>query len=319
MSQVSLLTVVRGIATFIPGVRALATRSTRGTSSASYCYSVWLRHLVLAHRSGAAWPVKTVAELGPCDSIGIGLAAVLSGATYYVGLDAYPYAGNTSNLDIFEELVQLFRARTPIPDAEEFPGVWPVLGSYEFPAGILTDQVLTESLAPERLEISRKSLRSGLKFEQDGSGAISLRYAAPWFTKDLLREGSVDMVFSQAVMEHVRDVEATYTLLRKWLKPGGMMSHSIDYSSHGYTHDWNGHWTVSGPLWWVVAGNRKFCINRFPHNEHRKAMQSAGFRLIHESVCSGKVLERSHLAAEFRQISEVDLGSKGVFVQAIAG
>jgi len=64
----------------------------------------------MARRSGAAWPVKTVAELGPGDSIGIGLAAVLSGATHYIGLDTYPYAGNTCNLDTFEELMQLFRA-----------------------------------------------------------------------------------------------------------------------------------------------------------------------------------------------------------------
>ena len=132
MSQVGLFTLAKGVVTFIPGAQALFTRRTTGTSSARYCYSVWLRHLASARQSGAHWPVNTVAELGPGDSIGIGLAALLSGATHYVGLDTYPYAGGTANLAIFEELIQLFRARTPIPDAQEFPEVWPVLRSQHY-------------------------------------------------------------------------------------------------------------------------------------------------------------------------------------------
>jgi len=113
-----------------------------------------------------------------------------------VGLDTFPFAGNTNAVEILDELVALFRARAPIPDAKEFPLVWPVLRSYEFPAAILTDSLLAESLSAARLDIIRKSLQSGLKFDQNDASSVSLRYAAPWFTKDLIREGSVDMVIS---------------------------------------------------------------------------------------------------------------------------
>ncbi|MBM4372890.1 MAG: hypothetical protein FJ098_14650, partial [Deltaproteobacteria bacterium] len=80
----SLRQLLWGIATFVPGVRFLDRRGTGGTGSARYCYSVWLRHLVLAKDRGLLDQVPaTVAELGPGDSIGIGLAALLSGATAY--------------------------------------------------------------------------------------------------------------------------------------------------------------------------------------------------------------------------------------------
>src|SRR5689334_17334685 len=76
-------------ATFIPGVsklppvkRVFERRSlgTKGTDQARYCYSVWLRHLSLAAANGLDTDPKSVAELGPGDSIGIGIAAVLTGA-----------------------------------------------------------------------------------------------------------------------------------------------------------------------------------------------------------------------------------------------
>ena len=75
-----------GLATYVPGYEYL--EPTGGTSSARYCYSVWLRHLVMAYDSGLLQrPPATVAELGPGDSIGIGLAALLSGARKYHALD----------------------------------------------------------------------------------------------------------------------------------------------------------------------------------------------------------------------------------------
>jgi len=120
-------------------------------------------------------------------------------------------------------------------------------------------------------------------------------------------------------MEHVNDVPQTYSLLRKWLRPGGLMSHSIDYSSHSYTRDWNGHWTIPAPLWRVVAGNRKFCINRMPHSEHLRSMKSAGFQVTKESINAAAALARDALALEFRQLTEADLGARCAFVQALAG
>src|SRR5262245_35644000 len=96
-----------GLATYLPGYDLAGMR--RGTTTAEYCYSVWLRHLLRARAVGVARDVPhTVAELGPGDSIGIGLAALLCGAEKYYALDVVRYSDLRTNLAIFDRLVQLF-------------------------------------------------------------------------------------------------------------------------------------------------------------------------------------------------------------------
>src|SRR2546426_12622447 len=74
--------VVKGMLTWIPPIDALRQRraSTGGTNNPRYCYSVWLRHLVTLLPFGFQIKGARIAELGPGDSIGVGLAALLSGA-----------------------------------------------------------------------------------------------------------------------------------------------------------------------------------------------------------------------------------------------
>ena len=112
---------LRGISTYVPGLRRLVVGGTGGTISARYCFSIWLRHLVMAARSGLNARPEVVAELGPGDSLGVGLAALLSGSDRYYAFDVIRHASNARNLEIFRELVPLFRAREPIPGADEFP------------------------------------------------------------------------------------------------------------------------------------------------------------------------------------------------------
>jgi hypothetical protein len=64
---------------------------------------------------------------------------------------------------------------------------------------------------------------------------ISMKYVAPRNNCCEIPSGSVDMVIPQAVMEYVDDVPSTYKL-----------SHTIDFKSHGFASDWNGHWTIPG-------------------------------------------------------------------------
>ena len=105
-----------GLATFIPGLRYLTGRTTGGTVSARYCYSVWLRHLCMLHWHGMPTTFQTVVELGPGDSLGTGLAAILCGADRYIALDAVRYANSVRSLQNLEALIALLRNRSPIPD-----------------------------------------------------------------------------------------------------------------------------------------------------------------------------------------------------------
>jgi SAM-dependent methyltransferase len=248
----------------------------------------------------------TVAELGPGDSLGIGLAAMLSGTSRYFAFDAVPYARPTSNLGTLEALVHLFTAREPIPGIDEFPEIAPHVTSLAFPHALLEERLA----GPHRVEAIRRALRG------PADGEVSIRYAAPWHDSALVESQSVDLVISQAVLEHVDDLDDTYASLARWLKPGGFMSHVIDFRSHGLTRDWYGHWTVHDRLWTVVRGRRPYLINRVGASDQVRKMELAGFDIVHLQRRPGTPAPRASLARSFRDMPEEDLGTAGCFVIA---
>ena len=138
--------VLRGLATFVPVLGQFLKERKGGADTARYCYSAWLRHLVMAQNSGLSTRPQVVAELGPGYSIGIGLAGLISGASRYYALDIVEFAGTERNLHIFDDLLSLFSAREDIPGEDEFPEVKPYLTSYEFPSNILSDARLEAAM-----------------------------------------------------------------------------------------------------------------------------------------------------------------------------
>src|SRR5258706_12962388 len=165
--------------------------NTGGTDNARYCYSVWLRHLAHVRAAGLAANPASVLELGPDDSIGVGLAALLSGASTYVGVDAQSYVDFRRNLEIFEKLVTLFSKRAGIPDADEFPEVRPQIDSYAFPHGLLPQDTLEAALQPSRLEAVRRALRGEAG---GGEWGIRIESVAPWTDPDVVAPESFDLV-----------------------------------------------------------------------------------------------------------------------------
>ena len=198
---------ILGLATYIPGMSHIISKGTRGTDSARYCYSVWLRHLVMAHNNGLSTEPKVIAELGPGSSIGVGLAALISGAEKYYALDVIEHANTQRNLEVFDELVTLFKRKEEIPGEVEFPLVKPYLTSYEFPNYTLNDDRLSTVLNNARIDLIRKSI-----MDMDADDSM-IRYRVPWFKSDVIETGSVDMIYSQAVLEHVDDLRSSYKVL----------------------------------------------------------------------------------------------------------
>jgi len=307
--------------TFVPGVslvpavqRKLRTRTTGtgGTDSARYCYSVWMRHLVRARDTGLNANPETVAELGPGDSLGISLAALLSGATRCFAFDVVAHASTARNLSIFDELVSLFERRTAIPNDTEFPNVIPRLEDYRFPTDILTDDRLAASLSADRLHRIRECLQ---KLESSDS---LIRYRAPWFDAGVVEPESVDVIFSQAVLEHVDALEMAYGAMSAWLKPHGYISHSIDLKSHGWAEEWNGHWTYTDFAWKLVRGRDSWLINREPQSTHTRLISEAGFKIVScESIRADSNIALNQVARRFRNMSEEDLHTSEMFVQAV--
>jgi len=308
--QIRPIVLLKGSATFIPGVTRFACSGSGGTNSTRYCYSAWLRHLVRLHDAGIRTQFDSVAELGPGDSLGIGLAAMLTGADRYFAFDAIPHARTSSNVRTLESLVELFKARQNIPGDDEFPEIWPPIPSQHFPGAVLDNGHLQQSMAPARLDAIRAAVALGVRDH------VEVRYFAPWNEASVVETGSVDLVFSQAVLEHVEDIDATYDALFQWLRPGGVMSHQIDFRSHSLTRDWFGHWTIPGWLWRIVKGRRPYLINRLPASKHLESMRRHGFDIVQQLPQTAPAAKRNELASEFGDLTDDDLRTSALYVIA---
>jgi SAM-dependent methyltransferase len=300
-----------GIASMLPGIRAFTCRGSGGTCSARYCYSVWLRHLIRLHEIGCSTAFTSVAELGPGDSIGMGLAAVLCGVERYTALDVKAHADSETNRQIVEELIALFRARAPLPDDAEFPMMQPKLARYEFPRAILDERRLAGSLAESRLDEIRAAI-AGKR------SSIGISYVAPWHDPSIVQEDSVDFLFSQAVLEHVDDLNAAYAAMQRCVKPRGIMSHSIDFSSHDVTRAWNGHWALGDTAWRLIRGDRPYLINRQPLSRHLNLLEQYGFDVVNVESRREAVSTSFRPARRFRSMSDDDVRTRGAFVVARA-
>ena len=309
-----------GILSLLPGSRIvhyLRAKKNISYANARYCYCVWLRHLLAAHESGllTVFP-RTIAELGPGNSLGTGLAGLLSGAMQYYGLDIVKYCSSRRNLEIFDELVGLFQARAPIPDENEFPEIKPSLKSYAFPRHILSEEHLKITLAPERLAQLRSDIIS--LGRDHPSQTRQIHYFAPWNNAENIKLSTVDMIYTQAVMEHAEPLGEIYNNLHKWLKPGGFMSHQIDFRSHGTAADWNGHWGYSDFMWKLIKGRKPYLINREPLSAHIALQKEAGFKVISvQKFLSESGLKTTRLSRRFRHLSEDDLTVSVALIQSI--
>lgn len=293
--------IINGVKSYIPGLYSV--KSTSGTDSARYCYSVWLRHISFAYKNGLNSFPQVIAELGPGDSIGIGLAALISGAKKYYALDIVEYAYNERNLNIFDELVELFRLREPIPGENEFPELRPRLDEYGFPSFMFSESALDSLLDKSRIYSIRDELTRG------SQNSDFIRYVCPWHNGDMIEDESVDFIYSQAVLEHVDALNAAYQAMYRWLKPEGFMSHQIDFRCHGTAEKWNGHWGYPDLIWKLIRGKRPYLLNREPFSAHIRMLEENGFDNIKTLKVdpSQKGIDRNNLYFKFRKISEEDL------------
>ena len=310
LSRNSIRAVAKGQLYRVPGCSALIGLSRpfrRRRASARYCYSVWLRHLVAARENGLAPTLRVVVELGPGDSLGAGIAALLSGAERYVAVDWVRYTERAGNLDVFEELRELFERRAPIPDNDEFPHVRPKLASYAFP---------TDLIPVSAKESNVRLIRDALAQPDVEDSCIS--YFAPYKESEVVIPGGADFIFSQAVMEHVDDPGSLHRAIHGWLKPGGIASHVVDYRCHATSSRWNGHWTYTDAAWRLIRGGRPYLLNRLPHSSHSWLLAACSFDIAAEAQeRADSMILRSELAPRFQGLSDDDLTTLGALFQAV--
>lgn len=305
--------VAKGLLSWVPGVqRAFYDRkAAHGTGSAEYCYGVWIKHLALRGAAGMPAPTGTVLEFGPGESIGTGVAALLSGAERYMALDAVAHMRPEANLAIFHELVRLFRERAPRPKAG-FPPFDQYLDARLFPSSVLDEGTLERALAPERLERIERAVRAVGTPRPDPL----LRYHT-WTQYHPVADASVELAFSHVVLNHVSDLEGFYRMCGAWVKPGGWMSHQVDFTCLGTAKEWNGHRAYGDFTWKIVRGNRPYFVNREPVQTHLDLLDRNGFdvlQLIRGRRPGG--IPRARLAPRYRAISDEDHETQTGFIIA---
>ena len=300
------LNIIKGMLTSVPVLDAwrLKRAATGGSNSARYCYAVWLRHLVVLDRHGFSAKAAVVGELGPGDSIGTGFAALLSGAERYVGLDLVPYSNKADLRMILTQLAGMYSAREPIPNHDEFPNVRPRLPSYDYPANLVHSGGVANTVARISADLANGLHRGDC-----------VRYSAPWVSVDDVAQGSLDLLFSQAVLQYLDNMDSAYRTMFAWLKPGGYCSHAVGLGAMHLSPFWNGHWAYSDLEWRLLRGRRQVVPNRQPLSAHLSAARGAGFDVVDvDPQLATNGLDISELAPRFRTLDPADLSTSGAMI-----
>jgi SAM-dependent methyltransferase len=87
--------------------------------------------------------------------------------------------------------------------------------------------------------------------------------------EDVAVESAFDLVVSQAVGEHVSDIDAFASATHRMLKPGGIAVHNIDFSSHGIGTELE--FLAIPALIWRAMGSNRGLPNRARFDDFVKA------------------------------------------------
>lgn len=117
---------------------------------------------------------------------------------------------------------------------------------------------------------------------------------------DGLPDGSIDIVVSNSVLEHVADLPALFRSLARVLTPGGVMVHRVDYRDHFFKYPF--HFLLfSKFVWkWLLSPGD---LPRWRFDDHCQALARAGFDSVvlameRDPEAFARVADRLH--AEFR-------------------
>lgn len=301
---------LRGIYKLLLSNSSIARRYLRKSEKAGgnslYCYRIWMNHLKNWSLVNDKIP-KVIVEIGSGNSLGVGLAALLSGADSFYALERTQFWNIEINIRVFDELVDVFKKeykpqQTIVKSDEKSDE------SLNFHSHILTKEHLKYCLKKKRLKKIRKELHKPFDINN-----AYVRSVIPWKRIDIIEDNTVDYIFSHTVLQHVDNLPNTYKAMSKWLKVGGCISHKIDFKSMNTTKLWNQHWTLNELEWRIVTGEINL-INREPLSSHLKLIESNNFKILHEiKTTSNNELNENDLSDDFKHLDENDLTTSGYY------
>jgi hypothetical protein len=318
MDSRTLRLVLGGLKSYFPALHA-GPHGADGRATGAYYYSVWMRHLSIITRAVPSFRPRVVVELSPGESLGLGCAALLSGADQYIGLDVVPRARPENDVQVLDELVPLFEHRSPIPDERTFPKLLPTLQSYKFPSRLFTDDGPRQMRADhERVDAIRAALLDRQDVLYDN---VPVGYMAPWGPRTIDRQ-SVDLVISQAALQDMphdvvkSELAGAFAAMSRWLRKGGIISHQINFG-FPLGAEWNCHWRYSDAAWRVVRGNRPLFENRVPLSVYLQLCNDYDFQVVSVKRVEQQGLPREKAAPRFRDLPEEDFVTSSAHIVAV--
>lgn len=145
----------------------------------------------------------------------------------------------------------------------------------------------------------------------DVLGACEARYLTEGLTSlRAIDSGSIDLIFSQAVLEHIRRHEFADTMreCRRILGPAGICSHRVDLKDHlgGGLNNLRFSDRVWESAFFATSG---FYTNRIQHSQMLDLFRNAGFdvTVLDMNRWQELPIRRDSLAPAFREIGEEEL------------
>ena len=118
---------------------------------------------------------------------------------------------------------------------------------------MLTAERLNRALETNRIARLRKSVASA------GVDDSCVHYKVPWHEFEVIESSTIDMIFSQAVLEHVDDLGHCYDRMFQWLKPGGLIvapnRFSLPRHRQRFGMDIG---LILNLTWWLIRGRRPY-------------------------------------------------------------
>ena len=158
--------------------------------------------------------------------------------------------------------------------------------------------------------------------------AADVRYHAPQDAAklDWIPDGSVDMVYSNSVFEHILPAKIVGLMREAWrvLKPDGLMVHAVACNDHYAHFDKNisfVNYLQYSERQWRFWNSRLHYQNRLRASDFIKCAQDSGFRILHQARAirpgTREALSRMRIAPQFHRYDPDDLAATTVdFVAA---
>jgi hypothetical protein len=307
------LALLGGLKSFLP--IPIDFTGTGGTTSWEYCLAVWLRHVRMCEQIGVIPNPGVVVEVGPGDSLGTGICAVLAGFKQYIAVDVLDHVQWDVSAEHITALEKVFLDRTPLAANEALDRVLPPLLDRSIPERWAWET----SSGADMLGIRRSAVAIRESVANRGSVGV-LSFRSPW-SRTMVEANSVDWVFSQVALQDMAVtvqepvLEKALATFHSWLRKGALMTHQIDLSCPGGP-SWNHHWAWSKFEWKLIRGKRPYYVNGLPLSRYLELMSDLGFDTQVTHILDKPGLTSTQVAPSHQGLPSQDYSSAAAFVIA---